>query len=576
MKHISGVLIVGLVVLLSSCTSVKQSQDSPKEVVLSEQQKFDFTYSFFEANKYQLKGNFDLAVGLYQKCIEIDISSSAVYYNLSKIYLQKNDFIVAENYSSKAIYYNNGNSEYLALAAIIYQKNGKYDEAEKIYSKLIDSNKSNVEYYLGLADLYLQKKEYKLAIKVYDNVDLLFGVSELISLQKNKIYISLNDYSSAKEELVKLAKANNNSPQYLRMIADFNVQIKKYDDAIVIYKSIISNYPNDGYSHIGLAECYQQKGDFETAFGEIKLAFESTEVPSEVKINLFLTIWQTVQNQPELSSILYDLTKVLVEKYPDNADVNTIYADFLLRNNELDKAREVLRSILQVRKDKYMLWEQLVLIDNEFLDWESCYIDSKDALKYFPNQSLLYFFKGFSAFQLEKFNESFKSLDFGFKLITKEDVMYKDFLTFLAEVNHRLGYNDKAYEYYDELLLIDSENIMVLNNYAYYLSEEDGDLNKAKSMSFKTIDKEPENSTYLDTYAWILFRLKEYSDALVYIEKAYKYNKDSSAVIIEHYGDILFHNKNKDGALKYWKEAKELGKGTDLLDAKIEKETYLD
>lgn len=576
MKVVFRVVYLFVLISLVSCANVKKFAMVTDSKQLSEQEKFDFTYSFFEANKYQLKGNFDLAVELYSKCLAIDETSSAVNYNLSKIYLTKNEVVVASNYIDKAILYNSNNIEYLYLGGLVYQKNNEFEKGEICYNKLIKLDATNVEFYIGLADLYIQKGDFKSAIKTYDIIDEKFGRNEIISLQKNKIYVSLNKLEEARNELVLLAESNNNSPYFLRLIADFNVQFKFFPEAVIIYKQILDKNSDDGFAHIGLAECYQQLGKFDEAFNEIKLAFESNDVSSDIKIKLFITVWQSVQDKPELASMLYDLTKTLVTKYPDNVDVNTIYADFLLRDNKLEEAKEILEKIVLVRKDRYMLWEQLILIDNQFLAWEDCYNHSKEALKYFPNQSFLYFFKGFSAFQLEKFDESYKSFDFGFKIITAEDPLYNDYLSFLAEVNHKLGNSTEAYSYYDKLIENDSENIMALNNYSYYLSVDSLNLSKAKEMSYKTIEKEPNNATYLDTYAWILFRLNDFENALIYITKAYSNNTDSSAVIVEHYGDILYHNNRIEDAVKFWKEAQQIGNGTEFLDAKIEKKIYLD
>lgn len=571
-----AIVFVGSI-LLNSCAILQKGSDTNVEnITLSDKSKFDFTYSFFEANKYQLKGKFDLAIGFYNECLKLDNTSAAVYYNLAKIYYQTGDYNAAEFNILKAITFNNANNEYLWLASNVLQKNEKLDQAIDIVKQLINRDPKNFDYYIGLSDLQLQAKRIKEAIKTYDKIDHIFGISEMIILQKNKIYISLNKIEDARNELVKLSNYNKSSIDYKRMIADFDVQFNELDRAIVQYNSILKIEPNDGYSHIGLAECYQQKGMYNEAFSQIKLSFNSNDVPSDVKISLFLTIWQNTSTNDSLKSYLFDLTKILVNKYPENADVNTIYADFLLRDNKLVEAKEVIRKILEKRKDKFMLWEQLILIENQFADWQSMLKETSEALKYFPNQGFLYFFKGFSAFQLEKFVVSHRAFDFGFKIITKDDPLYKDFVSFLAETNHRIGNKKEAFEYFDLLLSLDNENIMALNNYAYYLSEENSNLDKAKNMSFKTIEKEPENSTYLDTYAWILFKMNNYSEALVYIEKAFNNNTDSSAVIVEHYGDIVYHTGDVDKANELWKLAKTYGEGSEFLDAKIEKEIFID
>ena len=204
------------------------------------------------------------------------------------------------------------------------------------------------------------------------------------------------------------------------------------------------------------------------------------------------------------------------------------------------------------------------------------YNESTEALEYFPNQAFLYFFNGFSAFQLNKLIESLKSLEFGYKLITKTDPVRKDYLTFLGEDNYKLGNKEQAYKYFDELIKIDPDNYGILNNYAYYLSLDKENLDLAEKMSKRTVDAEPENSTYLDTYAWILFCKKDYSKSLEYIKQAVNFDKDASDVILEHYGDILFFNNFINDAVEQWKKAISIGNGSGLLNEKISQKKYIE
>ena len=217
-----------------------------------------------------------------------------------------------------------------------------------------------------------------------------------------------------------------------------------------------------------------------------------------------------------------------------------------------------------------------MLIDHQLLDWNSMAKHSTEAIEYFPNIPILYFFNGLSSFQLSRFEQAQKSLEFGYQLLSKTDPLQADFLTFLGEVYYKLDNKDKSYSYFDKLLEYDPDNMMVLNNYSYYLSLDKRDLPKARQMSQKTIQKEPNNSTYLDTYAWILFELKQYSEALTYIKKAVDYDETRSGVIIEHYGDILYFNDDVNGALEQWRRVKVIGNGSDKLDEKIASEKYIE
>ncbi|MGD9991948.1 MAG: tetratricopeptide repeat protein [Salinivirgaceae bacterium] len=576
MKFNFAFLFLLVFIGFSSCkttTTFVVTKDS--SLNLSDNKKFEFKHLFFDANKYMLNGDYDNAISHFKACLAIDNTSSASYYKLASIYLIKQEFALAEEYAEKAVWYNNDNIWYLYLAGNLYGKNGKYEKAIDVFERLIQIDENEIDFYLNLADVYLSANDLKAALKTYNTIQAKFGIAEIISLQKHKVYASQGKEKEAINELKILASAFDNEAAYKRNIADYYLQLNKLNEAIAEYQNILLKHPGDAYSYLGLAEAHKRAGNVKESFSALKSAFKNRELPSDVKISVLVSLLPSIENTDIKISVI-ELTEIILEQYPDDPDVNTIYANFLLQANDIQGAKKHLEKVLEVRKDKYAIWEQLILVYNQLLDWPACFSVSNQAIEYFPNQGFLYFFKGFSGFQLEKFSESVEAFEFGLKLITKTDPLYKDFLTFLGESYHKTGKKDKAYRIFDQLLEEDAQNIMVLNNYAYYLSVDDERLDKAEKMSKITVTKEPKNPTYLDTYAWILFRQKKYTEALEYIEKAIAYDLDKSAVITEHYGDILFHNNAVDEAISQWNKALELGEGSSLLKQKIDAKTYIE
>lgn len=562
--------------IFSSCGTVKNTKVTPviTEDTLTDEQAFEFKYQFFEANKNYLSGNYDLALKYFNSCIEIYPGSAVTNYKLASIYLAKNDFLTAQTYAEQAVILNPNNVWYLYLAGSLYTQNNEFTKAKQTFEKLIVLNETELDFYLNLADVYLKENDVTGALKVYNNIESKFGISEIISLQKHKLYLASNKSKEAFLELNKLSNANPSNIEYRRLIADFYIKTKEVDKAISTYQQILSDFNNDGYSLIGLAECYRLKNDLLKSFEHLKMAFNAEDVPSDLKFNMLINLIQNSGNNKQVQDAAFELTEILYNKYGDDADIATIYANFLLQDNKLKEARDILIKVINTRKDKYAVWEQLILLDNEFSNWNDMFTHTNEALKYFPNQSFLYFFNGFSAFQIQNYHDAVKSLSFGFKLITVDDPLYSDFQTFLGEAYFNQGNKEEAYKIFNKIIEEQPDNLMVLNNYAYYLSEDDKDLSKAEKMSKITITKEPKNATYLDTYAWILFKLKNYEEALIYIEKAVNNDDNISDVVLEHYGDILFHNERLEDALKQWENAKVKGEGSGLLDKKIENKTY--
>ena len=104
----------------------------------------------------------------------------------------------------------------------------------------------------------------------------------------------------------------------------------------------------------------------------------------------------------------------------------------------------------------------------------------------------------------------------------------------------------EAYAAYDSALVYKENNIGALNNYAYYLSVERKNLDKAEEMSYRTVKAEPTNGTYLDTYAWILFEKGKYVEAKIYIDQAMQNDGSKSSVVVEHCGDIYYMNGDRE------------------------------
>lgn len=575
---IKPLFLLAFTYLVTSCGSQKNVTTEKVQYVdsLSDEDKFEFKYQFFEANKNFLTGNHELALSLFSSCLTIDPNSAVVNYKIASIYLAKSDFEMAQVHAEKSIMLNPRNIWYLYLAGSLYTQNNNFDKAKTTFERLIEINEGELDFYLNLADVYLKENNVEGALKVYKRVENRFGISEIISLQKHKLFLASNKQKEALNELIKLLDANPSNIEYKRLIADYYIKIDNINNAIETYNEILSVFPNDGYSRIGLAECYRKNKEINKSFEQLKLAFGSEDLPSDVKFNMLISLIQNTGANGEMQKAIYELTEILHNKYPEDADIATIYANFLLQHNKLEDAKQILIEVVKIRKDKYAVWEQLILLDNEFVNWDDMFMHTNEALKYFPNQSFLYFFNGFSAFQLERFDDAVKSLSFGYKLITVDDPLRSDFQTFLGEAYFKIGDKKKAYGYFDDIIKDQPDNIMVLNNYAYYLSEDGEDLDKAKSMSKLTIEKEPENATYLDTYAWILFKLNNYSEALIYIEKAIEYDTNVSDVVLEHYGDILFHNSLVDEAIVQWLKAKAKGEGSGLLDKKIDSKKYIE
>ena len=155
-------------------------------------------------------------------------------------------------------------------------------------------------------------------------------------------------------------------------------------------------------------------------------------------------------------------------------------------------------------------------------------------------------------------------------------VMKSNFYGQIGDVYYQLGNMEETYKAYDEALKFNENNAFVLNNYSYFLTLDKKDLKKAERMAALCIKLEPDNATYIDTYAWVFFMEGNYSLAKIYIENALSKDKTNSAELVDHYGDILYMSGEKEKAIEQWKKAKEMGKESTILDEKIAKGEYIE
>lgn len=534
-----------------------------------------FTLNFFEANKYFLASDFNNAEIYYLRCLEYEPNSAVVYNKLSTIYLYRKDYELAERYADKCLQLSDTNKWYKYSSSIIYRSCGKASKATDIYKSLIKSYPRQLEFYNNLADSYIEQNNLKAALKTYSKIESVFGVGESTTLNKVKVYIALNDKKNAIKQYKQLIKSYPDEIAYKHLLSEFYLQCHDLDEAAAGYRQILE-VENSGYAHLGLATCYFYKSEFPSYVSELKLFFCSLDVQPEVKIGVLNEFINQIQDNKQMFDYGLELCETLLSVYPSNAECNLIYSIFQLNLGHIEIARKALIISLSERKDIYKAWENLLFIDNQLSDWKSLFSHSTEAINYYPNNPDFYYFNGLSAYFLSDYDTAIKSLEFGIKIVSKFDSNYTYFLSILGECYYKSDNKEKAFKFFDEVLSLEPNNLSTLNNYAYYLSINKLNLDKAKSMSKITIDAEANNPTYLDTYAWILFVCKDYANALKYIELANKYLIKPSDVVIEHYGDILYANNRIDEAIEQWKRALTFGEGSGKLNEKIELKQYIE
>lgn len=579
-KYLAYIAVVSIMV--SSCgttkkqvTSAVQAKPEVEELSISEDDKNEFEYTFIEGLKQKMIGNQQAAITLFSKCLEINPNSSSAMFELAKIHSGNGDQTSSSLLLEKAINIDPQNKWYKVLLAQIYQQGKQYKKAADLYQQLYALDSENLEYLYMNAALLSSAEKFDQAIVVYNELEKKIGINDQISVEKQQIYQAAGKKKEAQAELQKLIDYNPKEPRYYGLMADYYLSEKDEVNALKYYLKILEIEPDNGFVLFSLTSFYRQKEDKEKAWEYIRKGFQNKSADVETKIQYYLMM--TAEEKPFFTEDqVNELVQTLIKTNGDDYRVYTVYAEYLISKGKLEEAREQLRKVLETQKDNYMIWERMLLISNDLLDFKSIYTDAEKAIELFPNQPVLYGLRAVACLQLEKYTEALDILKEGDAYLLDNKLMKVQFELYRAEANYKLGRVEDAFKAFDVVISIDPENWLAMNNYAYYLSVRNENLEKAEQLSGKAVRANPDNSTYLDTYAWVLFMRKDYSLAKFYMETAIKNGGDKNGVIVEHYGDILFMLGQKDKAMEQWKKAEETGDFSEFLSEKIKQGRYLD
>ncbi|MBK5203160.1 MAG: tetratricopeptide repeat protein, partial [Prolixibacteraceae bacterium] len=377
-------------------------------------------------------------------------------------------------------------------------------------------------------------------------------------------------------EINRLIEANPDDPSYYGVMGELYLKNGDKKNALKYYNKVLTLDPDNGYAEFSLSGFYEEEGDFEKAFEYLEKAFRNDGIDTNTKVRYYLMQKSGKEESTWTGAQMNKLITILLEKYPDNNLMYREYAQFFIRLNKLKEAGEYLKKYLDDNPSDKEMWQQLLFIHNNNRNFESLYSDGKKAISFFPDQSVFYALHAVGALQLEKYEEVLNDCQKGESLIKNNSGLMVQFELFKADALYKLKRIKEVLISYDKILKIDPKNYMVMNNYAYYLSVLNKDLDKAEHMSRQVIQANSDSSIYIDTYAWILFKQKKYSKALTFMKMALNSGGDKSGVQVEHYGDILFCSGEEDKAIEKWKEAKKIGDTSKVLEKKIREKRYIE
>ena len=555
-------------------------------VVVAQDERRRYDAFFLEAICQKEKGNHDAAFDLLTHCVQIDSTRSEAYYYLARYYdyLKNKDKALA--YSEKAALLEPDNETYLETLANSYIARRQYDKAIDVMERIYGMNSEREDVLSMLVQLYEQQQDYEGAIRTLTRLETMEGKSERLSMAKSELYTRKGDKKAAISEMKQLADQYPNDQNYRCLYGTtlyMNGQQKK---ALAIYADVLKIEPDNRGAQMAMLSHFNEINDTVQSHIWLERMLMNKNATTQDRVMLLRqVIGESEQSGGDSTQVLRLFHRVLSLPEAD-ADLAIFCATYMnLKKMPSDSISPVLEHALTLEPTNAAARLQLVSYAWQAEDRDRVIALCQDARQYNPDEMAFYYYQGIAYYQKDQLDQALNAFQNGIGVITAQSdpAIVSDFYAVMGDILHQKGLSREAFVAYDSCLVWKDDNIGCLNNYAYYLSELGEQLDKAEQMSYRTIKAEPKNATYLDTYAWILFMQKRYSEAKIYIDQTLQYDTDTSAVLLEHAGDIYYQAGDTAQALSYWQQALERAEKEDdirndrrpILIRKIKLKKYL-
>ncbi len=530
---------------------------------------------FFQGLKEKVTDNLPKAAETFKRVIQIDPNNDASIYELANIKKRLNNYTEAQSLLEKDVIINPENEWYWLALANCYENGNDFVKLEKVFGELIRLNPDKPEYYLNKANAYFFDGKYQEALDVYAQLEQLTGITEDLLISRQKIYLRQGKIDLAAKQLEDRIAENPHQPKYYLFLFEIYKTNNSIDNAIKTLQNGIKSNPGSGLLHLELAEIYRNRKEENNSYNELLLAFADPEIELDQKVGI---IAGYLPKQPDVvnKSNALQLSKILVDVHPNEAKAYEVYGNMLLQNGKVTEAKTMYRKSYSLNNQVYEVQEQLVRIELSENNFDASITDGENSLSFFPNQAWMNYLVGVAWLQKNNYNKALQYLQNATALSADDKELLSQSYSALGDCYNSLKDNRNSDLSYEKSLSYNPDNGYTLNNYAYYLSQRGVMLDKAARLSKHANDLQPDIASFQDTYAWILFKKKEYSDAKIWLEKALNNNKNKSNVLVEHYGDVMYYLGDTEKAVESWKKAKISGNNSPVLEKKINERRYIE
>ena len=567
---------------LVSCGTVKSTREKPAVALaqssLTPEQQRKYDYFFLEAMRLKEKKDYASAFGLLQHCLDIHPNAASALYEVSQYYMFLRQVPQGQEALEKAVANAPDNYWYSQGLASLYQQQNELDKAVTLLEQMVVRFPAKQDPLFNLLDLYGRQEKYDEVISTLNRLEKRMGKNEQLSMEKFRIYLQMKDDKKAFQEIESLVQEYPMDMRYQVILGDVYLQNGKKQEAYDVYQKVLAAEPDNPMAIFSMASYYKQTGQEELYQQQLDTLLLNKKVTPDTKVGVMRQMIVENEQADKDSTQIIALFDRIMKQEQDDPQIPMLYAQYLLSKNMEAESVPVLEQVVDLDPTNNAARMMLIGAAVKKEDYKQIIKVCEPGIEATPDALEFYYYLAVAYNQAEKPDSviSICKRALEHKTADGKKEIVSEFYSILGDMYHTQKQMKEAYAAYDSALVYNPSNIGALNNYAYYLSVERRDLDKAEEMSYKTVKAEPNNATYLDTYAWILFEKGNYAEARIYIDNAMKSEGgDKSDVIVEHCGDIYYMTGDVDGALTYWKKALEMGTESKTLKQKIEKKKYI-
>jgi tetratricopeptide (TPR) repeat protein len=567
-------MVMATLATLPSTAQKKRKTDSPSAGIRQKEAEFYFT----EGEKHFILEDYAKALIYYQRSIEIHPENPTVHYKIAEVLAKSNkqeDLLKASISIEIALRQDKSNKYFYILAANIYNTLGKFEKAALAYESMISEVKGTEEYLYEVAAIYQYANKPEDAIKAYNRAEAVFGINEISSIQKLRLYIEAGKLKEGIAEGEKLVQTFPDEERYIMAFTEVLSQKGMRNDAIQYLEKFISDHKEAGNAKMLLAGFYRDTNQEKKARPLLLDLFDDTSVELSSKL-IVLGAYNNELNQykakgtadPDKEAFALSLLNKLQSSGEESAGIHIIAGDlYLMLGKNRDAQKEYLQAI-QSGDVSFEVWENMLFLEIQLEQYDSALYYAEQALELFPNQGMIHYFSGFANLRKRNYEESIAAFEQAKKLSYSKAALVSEINGMLGDAYNAIKDYAKSDKAFEDALAFNPNNNAVLNNYSYYLSMRKENLEKAEKMSATLIKNNPDNPTFLDTHGWVLYVRQKYKEARKIIERAISTGK-ANATHFEHYGDILFQLGDVDEAVTQWEKARGLNAKSEILNKKI-------